>query len=88
MEGGVENGVLGARLLGVVLSVYVMKFSSFILDIDMVFSSTVDTESLLDSGNIITNNSVTKNFPKKMIGFILISSIVFGKFDLNIEEGI
>jgi hypothetical protein len=40
----------------------VTKFSSFVQDIDVVFSSNIDTEGLVDSGNRIGKYSVTIYF--------------------------
>jgi hypothetical protein len=65
-----------------------MKFYSIVQDIYVVFSSTLDTEGLVDSGSRIAKYSVMIYFPKQMIQFILINFMVLGELVLNIKEGI
>jgi hypothetical protein len=69
-------------------SVDVRKFSSFVQDVDVFFSSTIDTEGFVDSGSRIAKYFIKIYFFEQMIQFILISFIAFGEFVLNIEEGI
>jgi hypothetical protein len=65
-----------------------IKFYSFVQDIDVVFSSTVDTDGLVGSGTRMAKYSITIYFPEEKIETIFICFIVFGEFVLDIKEGI